>query len=302
MAVAPAPWLFARKGVTVRTKMQELIRPYYEAHHDEGPDCCSLLRRRAAFMRGLGFSDAELGTIEISMPWAAVTNTTVALYWLVVNLLSRPAYVERVRAEVEAITALSSSSEGEGEGGRRVATVDVMAAEKRCPVLMAVYRETLRVYDDNVGNRRATADTTVLDADGREYLLKKGTNIQWTSGLTAMNGGCWGDRLKEYDPERWLKPSSQEEKARRTAFIPFGGGKYLCPGRHFAMAESLGYVAALALGFEVEGAEVARAQNPYPGGAMRQPVKKGVDMSCRIARRKGWEDVEWRFDIAGILA
>lgn len=42
-------------------------------------------------------------------------------------------------------------------------------------------------------------------------------------------------------------------RKRKQAFIPFGGGKHLCPGQHFAFAENLGFLAAVVLGFRLEG-------------------------------------------------
>ena len=77
----------------------------------------------------------------------------------------------------------------------------------------------------------------------------------------------------------------------------FGGGKNLCPGRAFAIGESLGLISALALGFEIEGAEVPEVTAPTPGGAMRRPVWGTVDPSVKIRRRSGYEDVTWSFKL-----
>jgi cytochrome P450 len=81
--------------------------------------------------------------------------------------------------------------------------------------------------------------------------------------------------------------------------IPFGGERHLCPGRNFALAEMLGLVGALALGFEVMGARPPDATDAYLGTAMRRPKWGDQDPSVRVTRREGWADVTWSFKCGG---
>ncbi|MBE3043584.1 cytochrome P450, partial [Candidatus Bathyarchaeota archaeon] len=208
---------------------------------------------------------------EFVMPMAATTNTIPMLYWFFLNVFTRPELVAIIRDEVAAVTIL----ETDGEGTRTAADVDVSRLEKGCPTLFACYRETLRLYSDVVGNRRVMEDTTLRDpTSGAEYLLRKGINVQWAGRLTHALEPIWGDDVKEFKPERWIGATSADEKGRRGAMIPFGGGKTLCPGRYFAQAELLGFVAALALGFEVEveGGRAPEATVAYLGTAVKRPV------------------------------
>lgn len=270
--------------------MQDKLRPYYVDHLDEADDVSALIKNRVAIHRRLGIPDDQLSIMESSLTFAATANTIPALSWLFVNVFASGSFVSRIRDEVAPLTFVSTD-----DSGRRTATVDVSRLEKEAPMLFACYRESLRVYSDAVGNRRVMRDTTLTDPDtGREYLLRKGITVQWATRLPHALETVWGQDVAEFRPERWIDSGSSEEKKRRGAMIPFGGGKTLCPGRYFAQAETLGLVAALALGFEVEGVRVPDATVAYMGTAIKRPAA-GKSEAIRIVRRAGWEDVEWSF-------
>ena len=285
LAVGIAPGLIARKAFQARRRVQARLVTWYENHLDEADDVSALIRGRAALHREFGYTDAELGVSEYAMPWAAITNTPQAILWLFTSIFSRPELVERLRPEVEAITAVTG----------RTATVDVTKVDKTCPVLMACYRESLRLYNDNLGVRKVVKDTVLQDADGREYLLKEGTAVQWPAGVVHSDEAIWGEDAAEFNPDRWIQATPQEEKRRRQAHIPFGGGKHLCPGRNFALVEQLGLVSALILGFTLEGVRVPRVV-PTPMVSSTRPSSwDGIDSAVKVRRRIGWEDVTWDF-------
>lgn len=269
--------------------MTQLLKPYYVAGYETRPDVSDLIQQRAEKLRVFGFDDDDLGKQEITFPWAGSTNTIPNLFWFFVHVFSRPDVVERISAEIEAVATFTNTEEG------RVATIKAKTIDKECPFLHACYRETLRLYVHNVGVRRTMKETSIKDAQGREYLLKKGINVQWSSSLTHLLQSVWGEDAYEFKPERFLNVSSQEEKRRRGANIPFGGGKYLCPGRNFALAESLGFIGVLATGFEVTGVQVPDSEDPPIGTGSRKPLWGSVSRGAKIQRKAGWEDVTWNF-------
>jgi cytochrome P450 len=284
-----APKLLAPKALAARKKAQAILTPYYVARDDERDDVSAFVKRRAKLQRDLGISSQDLGIIEFTLPWVSTTNTIPTLFWLFVTIFSKPAYTERIRDEVAQITTVTATKTG------REASLDITKLEKSCPFLMACYRESHRLYNDNTGNRRVLQDTTIRDADGREYLLKKGINVQWSAGISHTIPQIWGEDFDSFNPERYMDPDPADEKKRRNVMIPFGGGRNLCPGRMFALAENLGFISTVALGFDVEGVKVPSSSDPYLGTAMRRPDYAGLDPSVRIKRRAGWEDVTWSF-------
>jgi len=249
------------------------------------------MKLRGAKERLIGFQDHELTKPESSMLFVATSNTIPTLFWLFSHVMSDPALLSQVRAEVETITTV----ETDANGRRIAATMNLAVYEKECPMLHAVYREILRLYSDLVGTRRVMNDTTIRDpVTGQEYLLRKGINIQWASKVAHHVPDVWGDDSHEFKPERFLHATAVDEKKRRGAMIPFGGGKHLCPGRNFAKTENIGLVSALALGYDVVGVAVPPAGNSYLGTAVKRPIFEQKD-PVRITRRKGWEDVTWAF-------
>ena len=289
LALGIAPQILAPGPLRARSKLNEIMEKFYANGHEKLPDVSAILQRRAVILRSHGLDNSEISSLEATFPFVATTNTIPTLFWLFVHLFSRPDQVAKVREEIAAITTVASSEQG------RVATISAKEVDKKCPFYLACYREVLRMYIHNVGNRRVMKDTTVKDSQGRQYLLKEGTNVQWSTSLTHVMDSVWGNDAVAYRPERFVQVSPQDEKRRRGANIPFGGGKHLCPGRNFALAENLGFIGVLALGFNVTGVHVPESEDPTPGTGARKPVWGSTPRSAKIERRIGWEDVTWKF-------
>ncbi|KXH26364.1 prostacyclin synthase [Colletotrichum nymphaeae SA-01] len=289
LAMKVAPNLLAPKAIAARQRLSGLVRPFYQARKDENSDVAKILQDRARYLRELGMPSEDLSQTEFVIFVAATLNTASSLFWTFAEVFSRPDYIERVRQEVLRVVVETKSET------RRYVTINAKSLEADCPFLGACFREVLRLHSAQVGYRRVMKDTMLEDTDGRQYLLKEGTNMQWSASVTHFMPEIWGDDAVSFKPERFLDVDPRDEKRRRGALIPFGGGRYLCPGRHFARTETLGFVSALALGFDVDGVKVPAAEAPPLGGATRRPAGNRAAEDIKVSRREGWEDVTWRF-------
>jgi hypothetical protein len=288
--VGIAPGLLAPKAIAARGRIKAALYDFYEARHDEGPDVSAFVKNRAAAKRAMGLNAGELVTGEADIPWVSLTNTFPSLIWVFVSVFARADYAGRARQEA----AEATSRQGDK------ATIDVAKLSKQ-PFINACVQEVQRVYNRLCGYRRVIEDTVLRDADGREYLLKKGADAQWFQGVPHLNRDIWGPDATEFNPERFINTPPDEEKKRRGAMIPFGGGKYLCPGRKFAVTEIAGMVGAMALVFDVEGVSVPPTKAGYAGCAMAHAAwKPGSPPRVRLQRRKGWETVELKFSVHGV--
>ena len=285
LVVGVAPRWLAPKAIAARDRLHAALQEFYVARLDKHPSVSVYVQKRAAAKRQLGVKDEDLAGCEFDIPWTAVTNTVPSMIWFFQHVFSRSDYVERVRAEVLEVTTIHGNK----------ATIDATKLDKK-PFISACFQEILRLYTSAWGNRRVMEDTTLRDVDGREYLLKKDTNVQWFNGIPHLHEAVWGDDSHTFNPERFINVPAHEEKKRRGALIPFGGGKHLCPGRLFAMTETISMVGALALAFDIEGAKVPTAGTPYAANTVRRPLwGPGEPGRVSVKRRKGWEEVELSF-------
>jgi cytochrome P450 len=112
----------------------------------------------------------------------------------------------------------------------------------------------------------------------------------------------WGPDAKEFKPERWLTQdwfSKEAKKAQTMAFIPFGGGKNLCPGRHLAFTEITGFVAMLLYGFELSTSDGGIL--PVPKGGFQRlgvaSISPEKELEVLVKRRPNFEHVVWEFNV-----
>ncbi len=86
-------------------------------------------------------------------------------------------------------------------------------------------------------------------------LIPKGTTIMMLVRRMATRDENFGD-ANRFDPERWLIPAHERESPHdRRAFLPFGGGPRLCPGRNLALLQIRTVLAMLCRNFDIEPAD-----------------------------------------------
>ncbi|KAH7161522.1 cytochrome P450 [Dactylonectria macrodidyma] len=210
----------------ISQRLLRIILPFYASGSDKMEDVSALIRNRAGLKRKLGLSEEAICKLELILPWVATTNTIPTALWFFAQTLSRPEWA--------------------------MPTISVSRLRKECPALLTCYHETNRLCNDTTDNRRVMRDTILQDpVEGKKYLLTKGTNIQWCGSVTQLDQKVSGPKSDEFNPNRWIINPSKESDYRKS-MLPFGGGKALCPGRHFAEAEILGFLSGLMLGFELK--------------------------------------------------
>ena len=91
------------------------------------------------------------------------------------------------------------------------------------------------------------ADATILGC-----AIPKGTPIMMLVRRMATRDENFGEG-SQFDPERWLvPPESRTCPHDRRAFVPFGAGPRLCPGRSLALLQIRTVLAMLCRNFQVE--------------------------------------------------
>ncbi|KPM39720.1 hypothetical protein AK830_g6825 [Neonectria ditissima] len=301
------PSLTMPKAYQARKRLQSITSAYYTAEHDlTDPTTSQLVINRANALRKHGFTGNEIGLLEAILPVVTTVNAIPAFYWILLYVLGRPELAARLREQVAAAAKITHNEDGSG----RTVTFNIAEFDEHLPLLISCYWESMRLTNSSVSIRRIMSDHTVRGPDGREYLLKKGTDIQLSAGVTHNETSIWGDDASTFDPERFVPPpppaktktpeSLEAERNRKAAYFPFGGGRHLCPGRNMAYAEILGFMSVLLLGYEIEpvGMGFGDVEMDIPALATGtvKPKNRGVGLGAKVLRRRGWEDVQWRFE------
>ncbi|KAJ7075349.1 cytochrome P450 [Mycena belliarum] len=231
-----APSLVARKPYRAREALVAGLEEYLSAgRHEVG--AAPIVQRRIEIAHLHGFSVAATARSELSFLFAGIVNTATSTFWTVLQVCARPALLAAVRAELAAVVEETATGE------RRLS---MEALKGACPTLHAVFLECLRVGSDSYTSRLVKNDMLLAG----QWHLKAGSVVQIAGGVLHADPGIWGADADAFDPARFIRLG--EGKVLPAAFRPFGGGKTLCPGRHFATHEILAFVAMIVLTFDLE--------------------------------------------------
>ncbi|KAF3054099.1 hypothetical protein E8E11_011627 [Didymella keratinophila] len=241
----------------------------------------------------LGISRFERAKLNASLGFAFNVNASITAFWMLSNAYSRPDLLAHLRVEIQD-NALSQPG-----------TLSFSRLRDSCPGLYSLYRETLRYYASFSAIRWVDADTMLAD----RYLVRKGTILQMVGAALHQDKATWGPDAEEFNPDRFLHNTNgtktkadgafdNKSNVPPAAFRSFGGGRHMCPGRHFAAAEILSLSAAMILSFDMEAVE-GTAWNPSPD-RKRFPTsveKPSEKLMVRMHRRQGYKNVQWKLQL-----
>jgi len=221
---------------------------------------------------------------------AGDTNTVPIAFWLASHIFADDELLQDIREEILHVTKRWTVD------GTEMAAIHFPSLLTGCPTLNSAWLETLRRY--NVGlSVRMVREDILLDGN---FLLKKNSMLQIPHALIHRNPEVWGDDALEFKPRRFLDKKNTSGK-RKKAMMPFGAGTHLCPGRHYVTGAILSLVSMMILGFEVTGAEDGKIRVPRqkPLRMTSLGTKPEKDIQIMMKRRKGFENVQFTFDVGG---
>ncbi|KAK1623163.1 prostacyclin synthase [Colletotrichum phormii] len=294
------PSITARRPYKARERLVIALAPLFEPARAQSLPCIS--RSRADVIRGHGITNpTDIARCELALLHVATVNTVPILFWLIVNISAKPDLVAALRSEC---ASLVSEEHGHGQERPKKLSVSIGSLQRKCPLLTSSLQECLRVYGQALHSRRVLNDVVLTDPRGNQYLFKGGVDVMMPSGVANIMPGIWGADAGDFKATRFMSWPENATPDQRAAYVPFGGGKHLCPGRNFATVEILGFVAALVLGTEIKGhggpGKTVKVPDSAPailGQAISKP-KAHVTNECSevtIQRREGFEYVEWKF-------
>ena len=213
-------------------------RQHMATHPDHEPTNFLEAMLTIAESEGSSLTSAELLAHTSQLLLAGEDTTSYTISWIIHYFTKFPAAFARVRREVDALVAPA-------------AALDTLEQADRLPFLDAFCNEVMRL--------KSVAPNMALEAlEDSEMLgcrIPKGTKLFVLLRYVATREEHFagGDG---FDPERWLpRPVGSGKQPHHTqAFVPFGAGPRICPGRNLAMLEIRAVLAMLCRNFDLEPA------------------------------------------------
>lgn len=219
-----------------------------------GPrDLLALLIEARDEQTGGGMSAQEVRDHVVTIFMAGHETTAMAMTWAWYLLSQHPAVEAKLHAELAAV--LGGRSPNQEDLGKLVYT-------------RMVIEETMRIYPTVPAmEREALADDTLA---GRR--IPKGSTVMIVPWVLHRHVKLWPNPGR-FDPERF----SAEQSATRPRFIylPFGGGRRICIGAAFSLAEATILLATLAQRYRLQLAPGHRVE---PQGLITLRPRHGMKM------------------------
>lgn len=211
--------LMPRYTVPEAFKARERLVTAFSAYHQRRGenDVSDFVRQRYEVARKYGCSDDYLGRSEVELLNGLLSNMVPTVFWMLVHIILDPGLAERVSNEVDHFVQnpdLNTLSLAPGE------------IRNRCPALVATYQEALRLYSSSARAYQVMEDFMLTD----DCLLKKNSIITIPAETIHRNPKNWGPDALEFNVDRWFK---SDRTLNSSAWVPFGGGSSICPGRFF---------------------------------------------------------------------
>lgn len=227
-------------------------------------------------------TDEEIAGNMLTLLLAGEDTTANTISWIVYLLARHPEVQARVQEEVDQVL-----------GATEIDWKNRLDVLHKLPYLQAVTNEAMRLYP--VGGEFFLEPTSDVEIMG--FRVARGTPILalasslGTQEKHFQDAGC-------FLPERWLVPDGEIFGALKSrAFMPFGSGPRLCPGRLLATLEINMVVTMLCQDFELQWNEsmpVPKAEYAITVGPdrvvthlrPRRAIRFGVELESREAERR----------------
>ncbi|EON98688.1 putative cytochrome p450 protein [Phaeoacremonium minimum UCRPA7] len=274
------PSITCRKPTAALKKVSKAIEAYYRA--GGAKDASALARDRYQSGVDNNVPVEDIARYEVGGSLAILVNTAPAAFWALFLFNSHPDLLADIRKEIDACTETAT------ENGATRKTVDITALKEGCPLLLSAYQEVLR-YSSMGTSVREVMEDIYLD----QWLLKKGSMLQMPSRVIHQNADLWGANVTDFNPRRFL-PEEKQNRPRDVCFRAFGGGKTLCPGRHFATNEILAVVAVFIARLDLTPVKgVWKAPTTNNTNIATVIMEPDDDIQVVVKTRPGFEGVKW---------
>jgi sterol 14-demethylase len=258
----PLPSFRARDRA--RQKLVAYLQSIFERREREQRQCRDLFEIIRGISNENGTPRYDVNTIAgmfISLMFAGHHTTSTTSSWALLELLRHPAWMTRVRAELDALYA----------DGREVS----YQALREIPLLESCFKETLRIHPPLILLMRKVV---ARPFEYHRWSIPVGTSVGVSIAVSNRDPALYRDPT-HFDPTRYLDGDAAD--THLFGWIPFGAGRHRCVGAPFAMMQIKAIFSILLRRYEfalAQPADTYREDHSKMVVQLRQP--------CRVSYRR----------------
>ena len=278
------PGFLSGDMIAHREKLVSAIETYFNLPHDERAGANWFIEQQEAEMRNLGISTNDLSRCIVMIFWVVNTNAYKLLFWMLVHLFQNQDLLLRVTNELRQVY-------DDGDW-----TVERLSDAATMPFTNALFYESLRVTNSSSSARHVTS-TTVIGG----HVLSTGMRVIVPYRQIHYDESVYAE-AESFSVPRFLTRNAasgnvmlnKDATTYSGSYRPFGGGRWLCPGRHLAKVEVFMAMAHLLCRFDIsvspaqEKSKMPEMDDALPGIGIVAPVN-GTDLRLRVRNGKNWE-------------
>ncbi|XP_077977069.1 24-hydroxycholesterol 7-alpha-hydroxylase-like [Glandiceps talaboti] len=195
--------------------------------------------------------------------WASQANAIPITYWTLALVLSDKKVLQSLRDEIKSVI-------GDRKGDLNITEEDL----KKMPGIKRAVLEAIRLRSPGVITRKVIKPFKI-----KNYTVPAGDLLMLSPYWAHRNTTHFPDPEK-FNPDRWLK-ADLEKNVFLDGFVAFGGGRYQCPGRWFALMEIHMLVVMVLHTFDMKLVDPVPLRSPLHLVGTQQPSTQ-----CQIAFSK----------------
>lgn len=255
------PWVGGQRARGPLRQLLSFMREYHEAWEkslngeNPGPkwqdlhNASQLVKSRIEIFRKHELSLDVRAAYDLALLWSLNASSGPLTAWSLLELYQDPVLLVQVRDEIAPFVNIVQPRHEFGASvwvPPRVETIDLDALMTKCPLLMATYLETVRLYGGGWSAKWLKEDV-VLKEDGQPtYVLKKGTYAHVLHEIHHSDPKCFPSP-HEWQATRHLQDGAdgKVEVANTGSVKPYDGSLTLCDDSGFTLRKMILHTAVV---------------------------------------------------------
>ncbi|KAG8162917.1 hypothetical protein KVR01_007395 [Diaporthe batatas] len=218
-------------------------------------------------------SQQRVLALTVANMFAGSDTTAITLRSIFHNLLTHPAAMEKLLAELAAEGAAGRLAKADyetddRERGEYAETLVRWNDVRELPYLTAVIYEGLRCHPAAGLPLERIVPAAGLNIDGHH--IPAGSIVGCSGWVIHRDEGVYGAKADDFRPERWIEATPEQLSKMRNCLLSFGQGSRTCAGRNVSLLEMYKLIPALLRMFEVR----LWVDQPLPNLASYRKIKR----------------------------